>query len=580
MDCQLSNLDSSQEDLVEALCAFCLATSSSSADAVRHYHHLRLREIRRVPELAETGQHNAVHALRYYIRSLQTTKAILGRPLSEALRILKVRPILRDSAVQQLDELDLETLQRWVATEIQDFIPFIKHNDMTKSEIESVTSSWSRDAFSSLVDMLRDELEGLNKTVDLLSLRSALLETWLPVCTSTPVHSSSDVLESLRELLNQRVNQLIGIEADALTTIGAVVASTVNVVAEPEGSVASVWDATFVTMQTGKGASAFKRHLRARHLGTTDQISSGLRSLESWISQVKTTESVAQLLVKDRWQDKVEEDGTDDDAPAVIEHMLTVKDSELYKAAQREAIVTATSKFQINIRDASDLISDVQGTTKVPTLLRIIREICQRLRRAFPALNLTTLDDMVPGLHEQLANDVATRVVALFKSRPASNCYTQRTLNQLWDGTPPLPTQPSPRVFKLLYKLSGAMAERGTDLWTPSAVVALKQAVSKRLVESELLEPRDVKKLNGFSNGVALDEAPAAVYIQSLFDVLYLDCILRTPDKAEEPTWQLTATIKRLELCAELGDLTQVIILEKRAKEYCTRTSLLFGLLV
>jgi hypothetical protein len=145
-----------------------------------------------VLELGGSEHYNVVQALQYYTRSLQTTKALLGRSLSEALRNLGAQSILRDPGVQRLGELDLSTLQRWVAVEIQDFVPFIKYNDLAGPDIDSPTFSWSRDAFGSFVEALKIRVEKAQSTTQLLGLRKALLKVWLPVCVSTPVHSISD----------------------------------------------------------------------------------------------------------------------------------------------------------------------------------------------------------------------------------------------------------------------------------------------------------------------------------------------------------------------------------------------------
>lgn len=592
VDQRLSNLRSSQEQLVGAICAFCLATSSSSSDALRHYHHLRLQELRRVLDTREAGNRNVVHALRYYTNSLQITKAILGRPLSEALRALKIRPILRDPVVQQLDDLDLETLRRWVAKEIQDFVPFITHKDWTKADIDSTISAWSKDAFQSFVEILRDKLEDLHNTEDLLSLRRALFETWLPICASTPSHSAPKILETLRGELNQRMKRLISTEADALTTIGSAVTSAVDAARDVKSPVPSVWDKAFITMQTAKGASAFKHQLRMRHLGITESVSTTLHSLEVWISQIKMTELVAQQLRKDRWQDQIDEDETDDEGPITIERMLTKDDSEVFEAEQKRAVVQAVFTFQTSIRDASTGIETEQTISQVQVLLHIIREVCQRLHHAFSTIDLAMLRDIVPDLHRRLAIDVAAMVFStLVSSKQATQLSTLTASSQLWDGTPLLPMQPSPHVFKLLYKLSQTMADLGADLWTTAAVDALKSAIGQRVLESPLFTGTQEQKaqerddVNGLTNGTSVlngitpqpSNAAHVMYIQSLFDAYYLNYALCTA-RVGEVSQQFAGMTERLTALAGLED-SYLKIVRERAKDYWTRTSLLFSLL-
>jgi hypothetical protein len=588
LDQRLSSLDTSHERLVEAICAFCLATSSSSSDALRHYYHLRLQEIRRALELGEREHHNVIQALRYYTKSLQTTKALLGRSLSEALRSLGTRSILRDPVVHSLDELDLSTLQRWVAMEIQDFVPFIKHNDLAGPGIHSPTVGWSRDAFGGFSQALKTRIDDMQSTTGLLSLRRALLETWLPVCNSTPVHSSSEILDTLRDVLNKRMNDLIRIEAATLTDIGTTIASTMGESPHMRRANSSIWDENFVTMPTGKGASTFKQQLKMRHLGTRESISHILRSLDAWIAKVRTTAAVIQRLRRDRWQDIVEEDEEDEESAVRIESILQNDDPELYEVEQVSSVAQAFTDFQLKIRDIGNDIREDSGCEQVQSLLRIIREACQRLRQAFPQADLMMLDTIVPSLHTRLAINVVTKIFALSVSRPASQRLSYRASSHLWEGVLPLPVQPSARIFKLLHKLSEVIADLGADLWTQAAVSALKRAASECLVEHDLFEMdtgnlhgRDV---NGLTNGTLLvngdtpkpNSSPPPSRIQDLFDVFYLNCAL-APKQGEDVV-QLAGIMEKLNTLSELEE-ADVKVVRRRAKDYWARTNLLFGLL-
>ena len=588
LDQRLSNLDSSQEQLVEAICAFCLATSSSSGDALRHYHHLRLQEIRRVLELGESEHHNVVQALRYYTRSLQTTKALLGRTLSEALRNLGAESILRDPSVHQLDELDLSTLQRWVAVEIQDFVPFIKHNDLMGSEISSPNLGWSRDASNSFFEALKHNVESMESTSYLLGFRRALLETWLPVCISTPVHSNSEILETLRDVLNRRMNELIHIEAASLIAIGTSIASAMGESSVERTAKASLWNESFVIMSTGKGASAFKQQLKMRGLGIVGSISHILCSLDVWIEKVRATAAVIQLLRKDRWRDFVEDDEEDEETAARIENILQSGDPKLYEEEQVLGVAEAFTNFQLKIRDAANEIWKEPDRQQVQSLLRIVRETCQRLRQAFPEADLAMLDAIVPSLHNRLALDVTTNLLASSTSRPTWQRLSHRASSHLWEGVPPLPVQPSPHIFKVLHKLSEIMAELGADLWSPAAVSAVKETVSHGLVEHDFfdLEATNLhgKSMNGLTNGAILvngdaPERPPSAHpsrTQDLFDVLYLSCAL-TPKQGDDVVL-LAGMAEKLSTLSDLED-SDAEAVRRRAKDYWARTNLLFGLL-
>lgn len=587
LDQRFSDLDASQEQLVEAICAFCLATSASSSDTLRHYYHLRLQEIRRVLELGKSEHSSVIEALRYYTKSLQTTKALLGRSLSEALRSLGTRSILRDPGVQSLDELDLGTLQRWVAVEIQDFVPFIKHTDLAELDVLSPTVSWSRDAFSSFHEALKRAVESMQSATHLLSLRRTLLETWLPVCISTPVQSTSEILDTFRHVLNKRMNELIRIEAGTLTDIGTAIASSVGEISGERWAKTSIWDGTFVTMPVGKGASTFKQQLTMRHFGTMEDISHILHSLDDWIGKVKATEAVIQQLRKDRWQDLVEEDEEDEEAGTRIENILQRDDPKLYEVEQVSGLAQAFVDFQLKVRDTASGASEVPGCQQVQSLLRIIRETCHRLRQAFPEADLTTLDRIAPSLHSRLAISVVTKLFTLSGPKRLQR-LSHRESSHLWEGVPPLPMQPSAHIFKLLYKANEAMAELGADLWTPAAVSALKKAISGRLVEHGLfdLDSGNLhrKDVNGLTNGKMMvngdhPQSPPSAQpsrIQDLFDTFYLNCAL-TPKQGDEVA-QLAGIVEKLSTLSELEE-AYVKVVGRRAKDYWARTNLLLGLL-
>lgn len=588
LDHRLSSLDTSHEGLVEAICAFCLATSSSSSDALRHYHHLRLQGIRRVVELEESEHHSVIQALQYFTKSLQTTKALLRRSLSEALKSLGTRPILRDPAVHALEQLDLKTLQRWMAVEIQDFVPFIKHNDLVGPDIPSPLLGWSKEAFEIFSQALKNRVEEVQGTTDLLSLRRALLETWLPVSVSTPVHSGPEILRTLRDVLNKRVVGLISTEASGLTKIGNRIADVMNEDPVVTKADLSIWDKTFVTMPAGKGASAFKKQLQMRHLSIVETISQILRSLDAWIVKVRANGAVIEQLRKIRWEDHIEDDEDDEDSVAKVESLLQNEDPKLYEAEQALSVARAFSNFQLKISDTAKAISQRTQHGQVQSLLRIMREASQRICLAFPEADLTMFDEIVPSLHNELATDVATKLLTLTESGAAWQSLSSTASSHVWEGVPPLPVQPSPRTFRLLHKLQEVMGELGGDLWTQPAVSALKKAVSQRMVEHDLFSldagNRHGKNPNGLNNGMLMMNGDTAKppssarssRIQDLFDVFYLNYALAL--KQGDDVTELAATVERLSTLSEL-EASDAKAVRRRAKDYWARTNLLFGLL-
>jgi hypothetical protein len=349
----------------------------------------------------------------------------------------------------------------------------------------------------------------------------------------------------------------------------------------------SIWDETFVTMPAARGASTFKQQLRLRHLGNSESISRILRAVEAWIEKIRTTKAVTQQLRRDRWRDLVEEDETEDDAAAGIESVLQSVDPQIYEGEQDEAVAQAIANFQMSIINTANETRDECPAQQIHWTLRVIRETSQRLHQAFPEADLNKLDTVVPSLHSRLALDVTAGLLAVSGSRFSPQRLSEEG-SHLWEGTPPLPVQPSPRTFKLVHKLSEVMANPGVDLWTYAAVSALKKTASQSIVEQDFFDldagNLHAKKTDGFPNGTITvnghppSSRPSAhsATIQDLFDVFYLNCAL-APKQGDDVV-QLAGIIDKLSTLSDCEG-SHAKTLRRRAKDYWARTNLLFGLL-
>ena len=585
---RLSSIDTPLEALVEAISAFCLVTSSSSNDALRHYHHLRLQELRRGPENQPSGHTPAVQLLKYYLGTLQTTKLLLGRSLNESLRVLRSQPILSDPSILQLEDLDLGVLSRWVVEEVREFVPFIKHNVFTKMEIDSATSAWSKEAFNTLIELLREQCENLHSISELLDARKALLEIWLPECVSVQTHSASEVFDGLRQVLNSRISRVLQTQAKSLARTGSIIAKLGEGLPRPS-PIHSVWEADFVTMPLGKGASKFRQSLKIRHLNLTPPLSSVLLSLETWISNIHSSQNLFQDLRRDRWLDLVEEDDEDDEFTTRLDKTLRMDDPDAFQSSQNFAVQDSILLFQRELSDLARKATEQEHPAYTMLFLRAIREVCTRLKPAFPDAKISELEAVAPALHARLAEDVSMAVFPASRSNLKWKGSTAVLGIQLWEGDPPMPTQPSPRAFKLLRNVSIAMAERGGDLWGKDAVDAVKASIRSKLVSEVYFPLMETEKAipNGIDaeNSENTPSTPVeinAVGVQTLFDALYFSSALETSSTSatEEAskTDEMKELVDGLSRSSGLG-ADPLAIMKRRAEAYWARTSLLFGLL-
>ncbi len=592
--------------LIETLCAFCIVTSSSSSDAIRHFHGLRLDEIRRLSSASEAVREDVLVGFDYYLGSLRTTKQLLGRQFSDAMRDLRSQPILRSPDIQSLEELDLASVQQFIPTEILSFVPWIKHPDSREIEPPSVLEQWSNIAFEEVCLGLQRTIDPLLDTSELLDLRARVLRIWLPVLSSTPMQSDSEIFEALRTIFNNRMKDLLRDEARLLPNI----ASEIDSVLQKDDSSMPmssrpIWDHDLVRGPLSKGALSYKKQLVDRHLGqskTTKTILNSLQKLAA--STARSSERIRQLRTT-RWIDYIEEDDDDDDRTEHIEKTLQKDDPDLYEQEHKSSLDKAAFQFQNKIEKASKCL-DKTEPRKAIFLLRTIRGIHPYLATSsLQQQDLTSLFSAIPHLHQVLAANITATLLDPIKS-PSSflNKNKMKALTHLWEGDPPLPTHPSPPVLKLLQRLTSIMADQGSDLWSTDGVDAVKRAVRKGITDRKLLQidSRDlhkgtqIKLVNGNGDRQQDEGQQIAIQIQNSFDVLYLTHALRVAhgdsdsnadtaketeeeDTVSEPK-TFTSLVQRFkEVSSTHLDATALTTLEARARGYWSRTCLLFGLL-
>lgn len=608
IDRQLAAPNSTTDDLVQAMCAFCLATSSSSVDVLRHFHHVRNEGIDFQLKSQDLSHMNSVRALKLYVRTLQSVKALLPRRLSEALGSLRSHPLMKDPEIQNLDGLSLNLHERWIVNEVLNFTPWIKSDDLSKREAEAMMKDWSTQASEDLVTGLKNNLEGIQDIAEVLVLRKLLLDVWLQVQGSILAHSSPNVLDGLRKAINNHLISLLRAQTNGLAAIGIDLSATVatrHIRGSWKGL--SLWDASITAMDFSTGAEAFKRALIDRSLGRNDLVLRILKDYESWQGSISNSQSLIEGLKHVRWEDSLEEDEDDDLGPDSTATMLNQEDPDLLEREQTASLREAFLALEKTIADILRNFTATDEAQQAAFLLRIIREI-----RRSTSLNSTGSDSVfglfvVSKLHQIIATCIVedlpitrfTRILVKSGNRGRS----------LWDGDPPLPVQPSPATFKLLRCVVTAMADAGSDLWSTAAVDEVKTKFRKSIAEEidkrkEIhLQPLQVNGVDSHDLSLDhvrnLDEAAALPNgdsfvhgnrkrveqtdalrdgkIHLLFDILYLQeaCMTRSSAAVDDSFQNLVHAIQEDSAVDEVS----INRLKKGAEQYWKRTSLLFGLL-
>ncbi|KAJ5475844.1 hypothetical protein N7475_001573 [Penicillium sp. IBT 31633x] len=612
IDKRLASASATEDSIIEALAAYCLATSSSSDDAIHHFHQVRLDVI--VGQL-DSSRENIPRGLQFFVRTLQTSKLLRSRQFADVLSKLKARPLLADPEIQALDGLEVEILGRWVAPDVNNFTPWIKLSELSRTESVESTKEWSLQAFEKFSEGCQKSLTHSTDFSELLSLRTETVELWLSSWGSTIMHDSVDVLEKLRNIFNDQLARILNVQAQSLCEVGTQVSSIIsNWDKADHTSVGSLWDTDLITADYSNGAQAFKRTVADRLLGRDEDVSAVLARYQAWLSSSQEVNESIDSLRRMRWTDIFVGSEVDDE-DIDITPRLTEDDPRYLSDCLQSAVREAYSSLQTSFSIAFKSFDSSHSSEKATFLLRLIRLVRRDIPADFISKDFVFSDDIVPELQTLLATEVVAKAGSLsLIPSPISHPQTGKIKpvpgRSLWEGEPAIPVQPSALSFKLLRRLTSVMDKCGLDLWDPSTLQALKQtlriqlesAVSSALDDLErqgITSKDDIKNDQPTSNGDhneksekekngntedqnAENSEPQSAdpdqmqglrdwNVQLFFDSLYLSEMLGDRSK-------LAGVVERAETRAGFS-AEDAQVIKKLATEYWTRTELLFGLL-
>ncbi|PLB41134.1 uncharacterized protein BDW47DRAFT_100554 [Aspergillus candidus] len=592
---RLASATSTIDEIIESLAAYCLATSSSSDDAIRHFHEVRLGVIGSQLESNDPSGENVLNALRLYVLTLQNSKILLSRRLSDVLAKLKVRPILTDPEIRGLDDLGLDVLGRWVAPEVGNFTPWIKLTEVSKSDAEKVIKQWSKEAFGVFTNGCQKALSQFSEFPALLSLRGKTLELWLCSWSSTPTHSSLQVLEGTRSVFNKRLTEILSDQAKALGDFGQSVASTISNWENKEHNAAqSLWGQETISLDYSNGGDAFKQAVADTLLGRDEDVSTALKPYQTWLSSIGASKEATDELRNIRWTDVFEE-GEGDDLDVDITAMLNEDDPRLLWEALQWSVQQAFDTLYTSFASTFKEFGPASQGHKAAFMLKVIRLVRRDIPPEFSTRKPAFAQDIVPQLQDILTTEVAThtRLPAL-APRSRSSALVGRSL---WEGDPECPVQPSPSTFKFLRRLVGSMDGYGPGLWDASTVRVLKGIAQTKL--SEPIEDAIKVLAPATSESKSSEDAPTDDQtphetppdkpddneaeaqnthdrkVQLFFDTVYLATALADQDAGNNQLLNLAEKIR-----SGLETSPQAVqSMQQGAQEYWKRTQLLFGLL-
>ncbi|KAI1128062.1 hypothetical protein F5Y10DRAFT_182279 [Nemania abortiva] len=581
-------------DILKALSAYSLSSSSGTRDALRRFLSIRAEAITYEFDYEEhdkeRGTDNVLRGLELYTKTLVDVQALVPNKLPEALLELKKKPLLADESLRSLEGLRLDIFERWCGDEIRYFTPFIRHDDLDGKQAREMLTSWAAKGGETVLGGLSRTLEHVSEFKVIIELRTSTLQQWIRNGGKARGFDPSIMLDGLRKAINDHLLQLIETKVAKLKLVGSEVAATLEgwqsgITDRQRG----LWDDEMIGMDFSVSAAQISHEVVSRVYGRNDAVARAVTGFESWHQIIGNVGDLVEQLRRQRW-DNDEDEIEDEEVIEARQDLLSKDDPQLLHTRLNESLLKAFKDLDEQLtalwKSRKDGLDNGQIAMYV---LRILRDIRNRLPK-LEGIQSFGLDN-VASLHEKLATHVSVTPLEEF----TTTTLTQKRVagRALWEGEPALPTQPSPSTFKLLRNITMSMGDSGIDLWTPAAVQTLKRVLSQQLVDvwrkeltaprpdsdaaepaSETAENEENKKPAGI--GEKTPERSNDVFSQWLFDVHLLQHYLSISNSESDKTMRDLA----LEILKKTGlDAEAERRLAKSSGEYWKRTSLLFGLL-
>ncbi|KAL2156428.1 hypothetical protein VTH82DRAFT_1173 [Thermothelomyces myriococcoides] len=539
-----------QGDVLNALAAYSLATSSGARDVLAHFLGVRAQAIAMALQLdtAEDGNTDShknhpknpkdvLRALGLYAKTLLDVQALVPNRLTEALVGLKADRLLENASLREMEVLRLDIYKRWAGDEIQFYTPFIRHDDLDGKQAREMFASWAGKGADVLLQGLERTLEGMNEFKAVVELRTSLLRLWIAEGGKVRGLDPSEMLDRLRGALNRHLLRVLEARVAKLRLVGSEVSAALDSWRDGDGGVGvaadlprSLWDVGSLDTSLSGGAARFTHDVVSRLHGRDDAVSRAVASYRSWFHVVDEVGQVVDQLRRQRWDNdadgEIEDEETieerqrllsKDDPRALAEHLdrllvdafarlddqlttLWKEESARYRHRHRHGRhreeEKEKEKDEDEDEDEDDKDDDNDNDNRCGVVamyfVRLLRDIRAKLPDLEPVRSFGL--SAVPSLHEAVARAVMASPVDEF----AGGALTRRTVagRSLWEGEPALPASPSPGAFRFLRNLAVAMGDAGGDLWSPAAVSVLKHLLGRRLsaawlrVLSELDTPK------------------------------------------------------------------------------------------
>ena len=567
------------------LCAYALVTSSTPKEVLRHFLQVRYEQL--VGKSDAPSETDMLQILDLYSQTLLDTRDLFPRRFAESLSQLAKVPLLRDEQVHSVFELNIDIYGMWIAEDVRTFTPWVRHDQIATAEVSAALESWSSQAQECLLDGLRDYLKDQDNARAVVETRQKVLSKYMSLSSKLRNDAHGEAVYQLRDAFLERLEELA---AKAASTINLTLdESDISRLVERNSEPQRMWELAKDDLDLSHGALKFRQSVVQNRHSRTAALQGETEKLDEWIKRINDILDLADAMRTSKWDNDFDFDLDDlNDSDALLQ-TLSRDDPERLQRRLREST-------EATLADITDKVTSAAAETKHAAFyVRLRREVDQRRRALEARLRIRSNQVTLSVLHRNLANSVSKSVIEGYvQSAKVKN----RAATALWDGSPPLPIQPSPTAFRFLKALHQAMSDAGTDLWSPHAVFEMKGIILDELgvqlddhhfthllpdstltnghVEADQKGGNDSETM---PNGTDVAKATRRDWlVQNLFDVHYLRRIFYRPDHDKPDLGALGGVARVIGQQLELDDALNER-LRKSANEYWKRTYLLFGLL-
>lgn len=562
-----------EERTVKTLCAYSLISSASPRDVLRYFLQVRFEQLESKAEAPD--EKSLLEMLDLYSQTLLDTRELFPRRFADSLSQLAKGTLVKDLEVRAAHELSLDVYEQWIEEDVRNFHPWVRHDQLSSSEVGDALASWTRQAQECLLQGLKDALQEQTDAHVVLDVRQKVLSKYLALSAKVRSDAHAKALEDIRSAFLSRLEDLAS-QAAKIADF-----SVVDQLPS-ETTASSMWDLATAQMDLNGGAVQFRKAVIHRQHGHSPSIVNVTAALDLWTERLQGFTDIVSSMRTIKWDDDLDlelDDLTDGESLQVI---LSKRDPLRLEARLNEETMTA-------LQDTYRMVEKSLESKYSPTILmRMVREIDRRRRglgERVEKLETVRADPtFIAALHRQVATSICGDPIQQYSRSVQKRSHTPITL---WDGTPPLPIQPSPGTFRFLKTLHRQMSEAGNDLWSPDAVQTLKihvaEQVAAQMDVAQIASATEVSLTNGHADDAdqgeeKVDDKAKGMnssrdrLVQLQFDVLYLQRIFSGEDG------KLEGVVEEIGRRTEL-DATPLERLRKSAHEYWRRTHLLFGLL-